>query len=116
MVGVSLRRKFRSPGATTIDSAERMGIRPVMNDARPAVQLAWPYQLVKTAPSFAILSRFGVGCPSVAPPPEYAPKSFQPVSSVISMTMLGREFWALAITPPIVRANTPTIRVANVDL
>ena len=28
-------------------------MRPVMNEARPAVQLAWPYQLVKTAPSLA---------------------------------------------------------------
>ena len=40
-------------------------MRPVMKDARPAVQLAWPYQLVNTAPSLAILlqmpwtSRFG---------------------------------------------------------
>src|SRR5215472_1471960 len=32
---------------------------------------------------------FGVGCPRPRPPPEYAPKSFQPVSSVMSMTMLG---------------------------
>src|SRR5215467_4321397 len=32
---------------------------------------------------------FGVGCPRPRPPPEYAPKSFHPVSSVISMTMLG---------------------------
>ena len=30
-------------------------MRPVMNDERPAVQLAWPYQLVKTAPSLAIV-------------------------------------------------------------
>jgi hypothetical protein len=84
-----LRRWFSSPGATTIDSAERIGIRPVMNEARPAVQLACPYQLVKTAPSLAIRSIFGVGWPSELPPPLYAPKSFQPVSSVISITMLG---------------------------
>jgi hypothetical protein len=51
-------------------TAERMGMRPVMNDARPAVQLAWPYQLVKTAPSFAMRSTLGVGCPRDAPPPE----------------------------------------------
>ena len=44
IVGVSFRRKFSSPGATTIDSALRMGILPVMNEARPAVQLACPYQ------------------------------------------------------------------------
>src|ERR1035441_5700390 len=60
-----------------------------MNEARPAVQLACPYQLVKTAPSFAILSMLGVGWPRFAPPSEYAPKSFHPVSSVMSMTMLG---------------------------
>ncbi len=40
MVGVSLRSAFSSPGATTIESAERIGMRPVMNEARPAVQLA----------------------------------------------------------------------------
>ena len=64
-------------------------MRPVMNDARPAVQLAWPYQLVNTAPSLAIRSTFGVGWPSTDPPSEYAPKSFQPVSSVMSMTTFG---------------------------
>ena len=57
-------------GATTIDRAERTGMRPVRNEARPAVQLAWPYQLVKTAPSLAIRSTFGVGWPSAAPPLE----------------------------------------------
>src|SRR5437773_11204929 len=31
-------------GATTIESAERMGMRPVENEGRAAVQLAWPYQ------------------------------------------------------------------------
>jgi hypothetical protein len=40
MVGVSFLRPFGSPGTTTTDSAERIGMRPVMNDARPAVQLA----------------------------------------------------------------------------
>src|SRR5712692_1594928 len=77
-----------------------MGIRPVMNDARPAVQLAWPYQLVNSAPSLAMRSTFGVGCPRAAPPPVYAPKSFQPVSSVMSMTMFGflPFAWVLART------------------
>src|SRR5262249_15035672 len=42
-----------------------------------------------TTPSLAIRSMFGVGWPRAAPPPVYAPKSFQPVSSVISMTMFG---------------------------
>ena len=89
MVGVSLRRKFGSAGATTIDNAERIGTRPVMNEARPAVQLAWPYELVIVA-FFGDpidvggwmaerLAAIGIG-----------PKSFQPVSSVISMTMFGR--------------------------
>jgi hypothetical protein len=32
--------RYATPGATTIDSAERIGMRPVMNEARPAVQLA----------------------------------------------------------------------------
>src|SRR5215471_6283027 len=90
MVGVSLRRKFSSPGATTTDKAERIGMRPVIKEARPAVQLACPYQLVNTAPSLAMRSMFGVGWPCANPPPEYAPKSFHPVSSVISMTIFGR--------------------------
>src|SRR4051812_23255442 len=89
-----------------------MGMRPVMNEARPAVQLACPYQLVKTAPSFANLSTLGVGCPSVMPPPEYGPKSFQPVSSVMSTTILGRcELLACAGagTAPIVTIEVATI-------
>jgi hypothetical protein len=36
-------------------------MRPVINDERPAVQLACPYQSVNTAPSLAIRSMFGVG-------------------------------------------------------
>ena len=35
----------------------------MMSDARPTVQLAWPYQLVKVAPSLAIRSMFVVGWP-----------------------------------------------------
>ena len=72
MVGVSARRPFASPGTTTTDRAERIGMRPVMNEERPAVQLAWPYQLVNSAPSLAKRSMFGVGWPRV-PPPKYAP-------------------------------------------
>src|SRR5262249_50736116 len=63
MVGVSFFNAFSSPGTTTTDSAERIGMRPVMNEARPAVQLAWPYQHVNIAPSLAIRSTFGVGWP-----------------------------------------------------
>src|SRR5215469_4194374 len=95
-----------------------MGMRPVINEARPAVQLAWPYQLVKTAPSLAILSMLGVGWPRVAPPPEYAPKSFHPVSSVMSMTMLGLLFWAALGTEPaastrLETASAPSKRFRN---
>src|SRR5439155_16915767 len=36
-VGVCLRSAFSWPGATTMDSAERIGMRPVMNEARLAV-------------------------------------------------------------------------------
>jgi hypothetical protein len=42
MVGVWLVSPLGSPGAMTLDSEVRMGMRPVMNEARPAVQLAWP--------------------------------------------------------------------------
>src|SRR6516164_2024208 len=83
-----------------MDRAERMGMRPVIKEARPAVQLACPYQLVKTAPSLAMRSTLVVGWPRVAPPPEYAPKSFHPVSSVMSITMLGLLFWATLETEP----------------
>src|SRR6266508_4386453 len=58
-------------------------MRPLMNAVRPAVQLAWPYQLVKCAPSLAMRSMFGVGSPRSAPPPEISPKSLHPTSSVI---------------------------------
>ena len=65
---MSALRPFGSPGTTTTESAVRTGMRPVMNEERPAVQLAWPYQLVNIAPSLAIRSMFGVGCPRAAPP------------------------------------------------
>ena len=38
----------------------RNGDWPVMNAARPAVQLCWPYQSVNSAPSLAMRSMFGV--------------------------------------------------------
>jgi arylsulfatase A-like enzyme len=66
--GIMWAPPFGSPGTTTTDSAERIGTRPVMNEARPAVQLAWPYQSVNTTPSLATRSIFGVGWPSPAPP------------------------------------------------
>jgi len=64
MVGVLFREAVLSPSTTTTESADRIGMRRIMNEARPAVQLASPYQLVKTAPSCATQSTFGVGCPS----------------------------------------------------
>src|SRR5215470_13997299 len=72
-----------------MERAERIGMRPVMKEARPAVQLACPYQDVNIAPSRAMRSTLGVGWPSALPPPEYAPKSFHPISSPISMMMFG---------------------------
>src|SRR5262245_47470396 len=87
MVGTSLWSLFGSPGATTTESPDRMGIRPVTKDARPAVQLACPYQVVNRTPSADMRSKFGVGAPRVSPPP-YAPRSPHPTSSpMITMTL-----------------------------
>jgi hypothetical protein len=58
-----LRSAFSSAGATTIDRAADRDA-PVMNEPRPAVQLACPYQFVKSAPSLAMRSTFGVGWPN----------------------------------------------------
>src|SRR6476659_5488677 len=88
MVGVAACSLLGSPGPMTTERAERIGIRPVMNEARPAVQLAWPYHCVKRAPSFIIRSMFGVGAPRVSPPPK-APGSPQPMSSQKMTTTLG---------------------------
>src|SRR4029077_10844046 len=88
MVGVALCSLFGSPGPMTTESAERIGMRPVMNEARPAVQLAWPYHCVKRAPSAIIRSMLGVGAPRVSPPPN-APGSPQPMSSQKMTTTLG---------------------------
>jgi hypothetical protein len=41
-------------------SPVRIGDWPVMNAARPAVQLCSPYQSVNIAPSLAMRSMFGV--------------------------------------------------------
>src|SRR6476661_1152424 len=95
MVGVAACSLFGSPGPITTESAERIGIRPVINEARPAVQLAWPYHCVKRAPSAIIRSMFGVGAPRVSPPPN-APGSPQPMSSQKMTTTLGFFVWACA--------------------
>src|SRR6476620_11000717 len=95
MVGVTACSLLGSPGPITTESAERTGMRPVMNEARPAVQLAWPYHCVKRAPSAIIRSMFGVGAPRVSPPPK-APGSPQPISSQKMTTTLGFLVWACA--------------------
>src|SRR6476660_6428955 len=97
MVGVSARRLLGSPGPMTTERAERIGMRPVMNEARPAVQLAWPYHVVKRAPSAAMRSMCGVGAPRVSPPPKQ-PGSPQPMSSQKMTTTLG--FFFLPSPPP----------------
>jgi hypothetical protein len=49
-----------APGSPTLVSPVRIGDWPVMKAARPAVHYCWPYQSVKSAPSLARLSMFGV--------------------------------------------------------
>ena len=60
MVGSSFFMPSGAPGRPTFVRPVRMGDWPVTNAARPAVQLCWPYQSVKSAPSLAMLSMFGV--------------------------------------------------------
>jgi hypothetical protein len=60
MVGSSGCRPRVAPGSPTLVSPVRMGAWPVMNAARPAVQLCCPYQSVKRQPSFATRSMLGV--------------------------------------------------------
>ena len=38
---LGIEERDRTDDQVTIDSAERIGMRPVMNEARPAVQLGW---------------------------------------------------------------------------
>ena len=49
-----------APGRPTLVRPVRMGDWPVINAARPAVQLCWPYQSVNMAPSLAMRSMLGV--------------------------------------------------------
>ena len=60
MVGSSLRMPSGAPGRPTLVSPVRIGDCPVMNAARPAVQLCCPYQSVKIAPSRPMRSMLGV--------------------------------------------------------
>ncbi len=59
-LGSSACNPIVAPGRPTLVSPVRMGDCPVMNAARPAVQLCWPYQSVKRAPSAAMRSMLGV--------------------------------------------------------
>src|SRR5262245_38054371 len=59
-------------------------------------------------------STFGVGWPRAPPPPEYAPKSFQPVSSVISMTMFG--LLSAALTGPMASTSVARTGKSNVGI
>ena len=60
MVGSSIIMPSGDPGRPTFVRPVRIGDWPVMKAARPAVQLCWPYQSVKSAPSSAMRSMFGV--------------------------------------------------------
>jgi len=60
IVGSSFFRPSGAPGKPTLVRPVRMGDWPVMNAARPAVQLCCPYQSVNSAPSFAMRSMLGV--------------------------------------------------------
>ena len=60
IVGSSGCRPRSAPGRPTFVRPVRIGDWPVMNAARPAVQLCCPYQSVKLQPSLATRSMFGV--------------------------------------------------------
>jgi hypothetical protein len=54
-----------APGMPTVVRPVRNGICPVMNAARPAVQLACAYASVNSAPSAATRSMLGVRVPMI---------------------------------------------------
>src|SRR5437762_4860586 len=76
-----------APGNPTFVRPVRIGDWPVMNAARPAVQLCWPYQSVNMHPSFATRSMLGVRYPMM--PWLYALTLNQPMSSPQMMRMFG---------------------------
>ena len=63
MVASSACRPMSAPGIPTLVRPVRYGFCPVMNAARPAVQLCWPYESVNRMPSFAMRSMLGVWYP-----------------------------------------------------
>src|SRR5262245_62986622 len=87
MVGSSAWGPRSAPGSPTLVSPVRIGDCPVMNAARPAVQLCWPYQSVNIVPSFATRSMLGVRYPMM--PWLYALTLNQPMSSPQMTRMLG---------------------------
>src|SRR5262249_36369028 len=60
MVGIHEVMPCGSPGMPMVKRPVRNGSCPRMKDARPAVQLCCPYESVKSAPSLAMRSMFGV--------------------------------------------------------
>ena len=72
----------------------RIGDWPVMNAARPAVQLCWPYQSVKFAPSLAMRSMLGVRYPMM--PLLFALMLNQPMSSPQMIRMFGLSLFAMS--------------------
>src|SRR5262245_40673973 len=109
MVGSSGRRPRSAPGRPTFVRPVRIGDCPVMNAARPAVQLCWPYQSVNITPSFATRSMFGVRYPMM--PWLYALTLNQPMSSPQMMRMFGC-FDFGGMSPPGALGLTPD-RVAD---
>src|SRR5262249_24716288 len=97
MVGSSGCSPRSAPGRPTLVSPVRMGDWPVMNAARPAVQLCWPYQSVKLHPSLAMRSMFGVRYPMI--PLLFMLTLNHPMSSPQMMRMLGLS--VLAMRPPV---------------
>src|SRR5262245_34610387 len=103
MVGSSGRKPRSAPGKPTLVKPVRMGDCPVMNAARPAVQLCWPYQSVKIAPSLPMRSMFGVRYPMM--PMLYALRLNQPISSPQMIRILGLSVGiACSLTPLAVAA------------
>src|SRR6185369_2348941 len=87
MVGSSGRRPRSAPGNPTLVKPVRIGDWPVMNAARPAVQLCCPYQSVKSAPSRATRSILGVRYPII--PLLFALMLNQPISSPQMIRIFG---------------------------
>src|SRR6187549_1594453 len=95
MVGSSVFMPSGAPGRPTLVNPVRIGDWPVMNAARPAVQLCWPYQSVNIAPSFAMRSMFGVGSPSalIVGVDVEAPDVIAPDDEDVGLLLLSEHRW-----------------------